>query len=187
MDYATLDDRTLIRSIAHARTEAFRALYARYSHLVFNIALAAIKDRRLAEEVTQDVFLSVWENAKTYREDQAKVSVWLTRIARNRVIDVLRWRHAHPEVPTADWAEVIPSAMHNTETPQKAVELTLQKERIRAAIAQLPDDQQHVLTLAYFQGYTQQEIAKLLNTPLGTVKTRIRLAMLKLRNVLQDE
>ena len=111
----------------------------------------------------------------------------MTRITRNRAIDVLRRRSAHPEQHTADWAELIPSEMHNTDTPQKAVELTSQKERVRAAIAQLPDDQKQMLKLAYFQGYPHREIAKLLNEPLGTVKTRIRLAMLKLRNVLQDE
>jgi RNA polymerase sigma-70 factor (ECF subfamily) len=187
VDYSTLDDSTLIRLVAHTKAEALSELYDRYSRLVFSLALAVIKDHALAEEITQDVFLRVWENAKTYKADQAKVSVWLTRITRNRAIDVLRQRSAHPEEHTADWAKVIPSEMHNTNTPQKAVELTSQKERIRAAIAQLPEDQKQALQLAYFQGYTHQEIAKLLNTPLGTVKTRIRLAMLKLRDVLQEE
>lgn len=173
--------------IAHAKTEALSELYDRYFRLVFSIALAVINDRSVAEEVTQDVFLRVWEHANTYKEDQAKVSIWLTRITRNRAIDVLRWHRAHSEQHTADWAKLIPSEMHNTETPQQAVELTLQKERVQAAIAKLPEEQKQVLKLAYFQGYTQQEIAKLLNTPLGTVKTRTRLAMLKLRELLQDE
>jgi RNA polymerase sigma-70 factor (ECF subfamily) len=187
VDYSVLDDNTLIRLIAHAKTEALSALYDRYSRLVFSVALAVVSDRALAEEVTQDVFLRVWENAKIYKEDQAKVRTWLTRITRNRAIDVLRLQSARPEQHTADWAELNPQAMYSNDTPQKAVELTLQKERVRAAIAQLPEEQKDVLKLAYFQGYTHREIAELLNEPLGTVKTRVRSAMLKLRNLLQDE
>ena len=187
MDYSNLDDSTLMRLIAHAKTDALSELYDRYFRQVFGLALAVIKDRALAEEITQDVFLRVWTNAKTYQEDQAKVSVWLMRIARNRAIDVLRGRKAHPEQQTIALEYSHPSERTSQDTPQKALELTLQKERIQAAVAQLPEDQQHVITLMYFHGYTQQEIADLLKTPLGTIKTRARLAMLKLRELLQDE
>ena len=187
MDYSNLDDSTLIRLIAHAKTDALSELYDRYFRQVFGLALAVIKDRALAEEITQDVFLRVWTNAKTYKEDQAKVSVWLMRIARNRAIDVLRGRKAHPEKQTIALEYSRPSEKTSHDTPQRALELTLQKERIQTAVAQLPDDQQHVVTLMYFHGYTQQEIADRLKTPLGTIKTRARLAMLKLRELLQDE
>jgi RNA polymerase sigma-70 factor (ECF subfamily) len=187
VDYSTLDDSTLMRLIAHAKTDALSELYDRYFRQVFGLALAVIKDHALAEEITQDVFLRVWANAKTYQEDQAKVSVWLMRIARNRAIDVLRGRKAHPEQQTIALEFSRPSEKASHDTPQKALELTLQKERIQAAVAQLPDDQQHVVTLMYFHGYTQQEIADRLKTPLGTIKTRARLAMLKLRELLQDE
>jgi RNA polymerase sigma-70 factor (ECF subfamily) len=187
VDYSNLDDNTLIRLIAHAKTDALSELYDRYFRQVFGLALAVIKDRALAEEITQDVFLRVWTNAKTYKEGQAKVSVWLMRIARNRAIDILRGRKAHPEQQRITLEQSRPSERTSHDTPQKALELTLQKERIQAAVAQLPEDQQHVVTLMYFHGYTQQEIADLLKTPLGTVKTRARLAMLKLRELLQDE
>jgi len=187
VDYTRLDDNTLIRLIAHAKPEALSVLYDRYCRLVFSVALNVVHDRASAEEITQDVFLRVWENAKTYKQDQAKVSIWLTRIARNRAIDVLRWHSVRPEQHTVDWADLTPQEMRNNDTPQKAVELTLQKERIRAAVAQLPEDQKRALKLAYFQGYTHQKVAELLGEPLGTVKTRIRLAMLKLRKLLQNE
>jgi len=187
VNYSTLDDGTLMRLIAHAKTDALSELYNRYFRQVFGLALAVIKDRALAEEITQDVFLRLWANAKTYQEAQAKVSVWLMRIARNRAIDVLRGRKAHPEHQTIALEDSRPSERTSHDTPQKALELTLQKERIQAAVAQLPEDQQHVVTLMYFHGYTQQEIADLLKTPLGTIKTRARLAMLKLRELLQDE
>jgi RNA polymerase sigma-70 factor (ECF subfamily) len=187
VDYSNLDDSTLMRLIAHAKTDALSELYDRYFRQVFGLALAVIKDHALAEEITQDVFLRVWANAKTYQEDQAKVSVWLMRIARNRAIDVLRGRKVHPEQQTTALEFSRPSEKASHDTPQKALELTLQKERIQAAVAQLPEDQQHVVTLMYFHGYTQQEIADRLKTPLGTIKTRARLAMLKLRDLLQDE
>jgi RNA polymerase sigma-70 factor (ECF subfamily) len=187
VDYSVLDDNTLIRLIARAKPEALSALYDRYRRLVFSVTLNVLGDRASAEEVTQDVFLRVWENAKTYKEEQAEVNIWLTRIARNRAIDVLRSRSTRQEQYTVDWAELNPQAMPSNDNPQKAAELTLQKERIRAAVAQLPEDQKHALKLAYFQGYTHQEIAELLGEPLGTIKTRVRLAMLKLRNLLQNE
>ncbi len=187
MDYSALDDNTLIRLIAHAKPEALSILYDRYCRLVFSVALNVVSDRISAEEITQDVFLRVWENAKTYKEAQAKVSTWLTKIARNRAIDVLRSYKARPEQHAVDWADLSPREIRNNNTPQKVAELTLQKERVRAAVAQLPEDQKHALKLAYFQGYTHREVAQLLGEPLGTVKTRIRLAMLKLRELLQDE
>ena len=110
------------------------------------------------------------------------------RIARNRAIDVLRGRQAHPELHPPDLENSRPSSERiSHETPQHVLELSLQQERIQTALAQLPDDQQQVVTLMYFQGYTQQEIAELLKTPLGTIKTRARLAMLKLRALLQGE
>jgi RNA polymerase sigma-70 factor (ECF subfamily) len=187
VDYSTLDDSTLIRLIAHAKTDALSELYNRYFRQVFGLALAVIKDRELAEEITQDVFLRVWAHAKSYQGGQAKANVWLMRIARNRAIDVFRGRKAHPEQQAIDLEYSPVSERTSHDTPQTALELTLQKERIQAAVAQLPDEQQRVVSLMYFQGYTQQEIADLLKTPLGTIKTRARLAMLKLRELLQDE
>ncbi len=187
MDYSTLDDSTLLQLIAHAKTDALGELYNRYFRQIFGLALAILKDPALAEEITQDVFLRVWTHAKTYHKDQAKVSVWMTRIARNRAIDAIRGRKAHPEhqAVALEHSPALERAIQDT--PQTALELALQQERIQAAVAQLPDDQHHVITLMYFQGYTQQEIADLLKTPLGTIKTRARLAMLKLRALLQDD
>ncbi len=187
MDYTRLNDIILIRLVAHAKTEALSVLYDRYYRLVFGVALNVVHDRALAEEITQDVFLRVWENATTYKEDLVKVKTWLLKIARNRAIDVLRSYRSRPERHAVDWAVLTPQEMHNTDNPQKAAELTLEKERIHAAIAQLPEAQKRALTLAYFQGYTHQEVAQQLDEPLGTVKTRIRRAMLKLRKLLQDE
>ncbi len=187
MDHSTLDDETLIRLIAHAQADALSALYDRYNRLVFSLALNVVGDYETAEEITLDVFTRVWERARTYRAEQAKVSTWLTSITRYRAIDELRRRGARPEQYSLEWAEVSPDAMPRVNGPETAAELALQRQRVRAALAELPEEQQQVLALAYFKGYTHREIAEALEQPLGTVKTRIRLAMQKLRETLQDE
>jgi RNA polymerase sigma-70 factor (ECF subfamily) len=187
VDYSTLDDVALIRLIVHTQAEALSELYDRYSRLVFSLALNSVGDPATAEEVTQDVFVRVWQRAKQYRAEQGKVSTWLTSIARNRAIDQLRRRSSRPEQHSVAWAEVSPQAMPAINGPERATERTMERERVRAAVAQLPEEQKRVLALAYFQGYTQSQIAKSLDLPLGTVKTRIRLAMEKLRHTLQDE
>ena len=188
MDYSTLDDTELIRLIAHARPEALSALYDRYGRLVFSLALRALGDQALAEEITQDVFFRIWEKAGTYRPEEAKVSTWLTSITRHRAIDVLRQRGVRPGLDHTEWTEtqlmVIPDG---ADSPEEVTERALQQELVRRAVALLPAEQSRVLALAYYQGLTHSEIATLCGEPLGTVKTRIRLAMQKLREILVDD
>ena len=187
MNDALRDDVTLIRLVAQAQTDALGELYDRYSRLVFSLALAIVGDRAAAEEITQDVFVRVWQRAGTYRADQAKVSTWLTAITRHHAIDILRRQNARPESNSVSWDQMPPQAASAAHDLEDRAELSLRRERIRAAVAQLPADQQQVLALAYFNGYTQQQIADALHQPLGTVKTRLRLAMQKLRQRLLAE
>jgi len=186
-DRISYDDETLIRHIAQAQVEAFGQLYDRYSRLVFSVAFAIVGDRATAEEITLDVFTRVWQRAGQYRADRAKVSTWLTHITRHHAIDVLRRRAARPEQYSVSWEEMPPGAQVSANSPDEAIEITMQRERVRAAIAQLPQDQKTALALAYFKGYTHSQIAKALELPLGTVKTRIRSAVQKLRRLLQDD
>lgn len=187
VDYSSLDDATLIDLIARARADALGELYDRYGRMVFSLAVNSVGDYRTAEEITQDVFVRVWQRAKSYRAERGKVSTWLTSIARHRAIDQLRRRGARPEQHTVAWAEGAPEALTASDDPQEAAQLAMEGERVRAAVAQLPEEQKQVLALAYFQGYTQQQIADALGQPLGTVKTRVRLAMKKLRVTLEPE
>jgi RNA polymerase sigma-70 factor (ECF subfamily) len=187
VNYSTLDDETLIGLVARANPEALSALYDRYSRLVFSLAFNSVGDQATAEEITLDVFTRIWEKAETYRPEQAKVSTWLTSITRYRSIDVLRRRGSRPEQYSVGWAEVPPDAMPRISGPEEGAELALKQERVRAAVGALPPDQQEALALAYFNGYTHRQIAEALAQPLGTIKTRIRLAMHKLREMLQDE
>lgn len=187
MEYSALDDETLIRQIAAARTEALGTLYDRYARLVFSLAYHAVGNYATAEEITQDVFTSIWEKAATYRPEQGKVSTWLTSITRYRAIDRLRRQRVRPEGHTTGWEEGETPDWPDGMRVEETVETSQERRRVRAAMAQLPREQQEALALAFFQGYTHQEIAALLNQPLGTVKTRIRMGMQKLRRLIEGE
>jgi len=186
-DYAKYDDEELIGLITQLREEALAQLYDRYSRLVFSLAFAIVNDRATAEEITLDVFMRVWQKAASYRSDQAKVSTWLTHIARHHAIDVLRRRAVRLDQFAVNWDDPLPNHESLELDPQGFAELSQQRERVQAALAQLPADQRQALVLAYFNGYTQREIADVLKQPLGTIKTRLRLAMQKLRDFLRDE
>lgn len=188
MDYQQLDDAALMGLIAREQPEALSALYDRYGRLIFSLAYNIVGDQATAEEVAQDVFLRVWENAASYRVEQAKVTTWITSITRYRAIDVLRRRKARPALATFSWHEVeIQTAPNQDHNPEQAAELAIQQHRVRAALADLPAEQREALVLAYFGGMSQSQVAEALQQPLGTVKTRIRLAMQKLRHRFSDE
>jgi RNA polymerase sigma-70 factor (ECF subfamily) len=125
--------------------------------------------------------------AATYRVEQAKVSTWLASIARYRSIDVLRQRGVRPEGQSIGLDDLNPGSEPKVDSPEGVAEKSLEHARVRAAVASLPKEQQLALQLAYFQGLSHSEIAERLDEPLGTVKTRIRLAMQKLREMLQDD
>jgi RNA polymerase sigma-70 factor (ECF subfamily) len=188
LNYITLDDKTLIALITRAQSDALDELYCRYNRLVFSLALNMVSDQATAEEITLDVFTRVWQKANTYRPEQAKVSTWLVSLTRHRAIDWLRRQKVRLDHRSLSWAEVNPESVPHTDSgPEQAVEMTLRQERVRTAVAQLPSEQQEALALAYFKGLTHRQIAETLDQPLGTVKTRIRLAMQKLRQTLQEE
>jgi RNA polymerase sigma-70 factor (ECF subfamily) len=187
VDYTRFNDQTLIHLITRSHQGALSELYDRYARLVFSVAASAVGDVDLAEEITQDVFLRVWERAETYIAAQGKVMAWIASIARNRSIDVLRRRRVRVEGHSVTWAEVETLDPPDDLRVEENVDLAQRQQRVRSAIAQLPPEQQQALALAYFKGYTHQEIAAALDEPLGTVKTRIRLAMQKLNKMLREE
>lgn len=186
-DYALDSDEKLVSLIAQAREQALAQLYERYNRLIFSLALAIVNDRETAEEITLDVFMRVWQKAWTYRPEQAKVSTWLTHIARHHSIDVLRRRAARLDQSAVHWEDAIRNVESSQPSPQESAELSLRRARIQAALARLPAEQKQALFLAYFGGYTQSQIAEILAQPLGTIKTRLRLAMQKLREFLKEE
>ena len=186
-DYSSVDDAALMRLVALSQEQALAQLYDRYNRLVFSLSLAIVQDRATAEEITLDVFMRIWQKAALYNPEQARVSTWLTHITRNHAIDVLRRRAVRPEHHSVELNEEAPRSEPAGPTPADSAEESLQRERIQSALSLLPADQRQVLFLAYFEGYTQSQIAETLHQPLGTVKTRMRLALQKLRDYLQAE
>jgi len=182
-----LDDPALIELIAKKEEDALGELYDRYNRLVFSVALNIVGGPGEAEEITLDIFTRVWEKADTYRPERAKVYTWLTRMTRNRSIDILRRENVRPLKHSVAWSEVIKEPKAEKDNPETAARITILQERVREAVASLPDNQKEALALAYFKGLSHSEIASKLNIPLGTAKGRIRSGMQKLRGLLQDE
>jgi len=176
-------DRSLIEAIVRHDESALKALYDRYGALVFTLALRRLGDRGLAEEVLQDVFLRCWEQARTYRPEAGGVSAWLFGITRNRAIDVRRSRQQQArrreEEYPADPSMLKDGAQHD------ASELVALRVTLQAALRALSPAQREAIDLAYYGDLSQSEIAKRLGEPLGTVKTRIRAGLERLRRTLQ--
>jgi RNA polymerase sigma-70 factor (ECF subfamily) len=179
-----LDDPSLIRLLTRRQVDAISELYNRYGRLVFSLAMNSIGDAAVAEEIVQDVFMRVWEKASTYDASIAKVSTWLTSITRHRVIDEFRRGKRRPDKVSVSWTDLSPEDAPYSSGPEEEVELSLQNKFVRKALNTLSIGEREALALAYFKGYSHSEIAEHLGIPLGTVKTRIRMAMQKLRLIL---
>jgi RNA polymerase sigma-70 factor (ECF subfamily) len=184
IDFSPVSDEGLLKAVVNGQSSALGALYDRYGRLVFSLAVNIINDASVAEEITQDVFLQVWKKSATYQVEHGKVAAWLTGITRNRAIDILRRNSSRPEGHRIDWALAVeePDIPDGNIPVENQVEQNQQGTHLRQAVSDLPPEQKQVLEMAYFFGMTQEEIAAQTGEPLGTVKTRIRLAMQKLRN-----
>jgi len=180
-------DSELLALITQKNEAALVELYDRYNRLVYSLAMSVVGEQASAEEVTLDIFTRVWEKAHTYQVERAKVYTWLTRMTRNRSIDHLRRESVRPMKYSLAWAEISKEPADNTDGPEAAVQLAIQRKRVREAVATLPDAQKEVIALAYFKGFSHSEIARELNLPLGTVKGRIRSAMVSLRTLIQEK
>jgi RNA polymerase sigma-70 factor (ECF subfamily) len=172
-----------LHAVAGRDERALASLYDRYHIILFGLLVRILNSREEAEDVLQEVFLQVWRRAADFDEQRGRPFTWLVTLARSRAIDRLRLLAARRRL--AD------SAARNTyDEVSDAAADTLhseQREIVQRALAELPEEQKLTLLLAYFEGLTQSEIAAKLSTPLGTVKTRMRSGMLKLRELLADQ
>ena len=183
---APADDELMV-GLAGGEIEALERLYDRYSSLVFSVGLRVLGDRQLAEDVTQDVFLRLWGRPWSYDPSRGRFRSWLMSVTRNRAIDERRRvvRRLRVEERGDDRAPELP-APDRFHDPQLEAVLAEERRAVREAMTRLPPPQREVIELAYFGGLTQVEIAAQTGEPLGTVKTRIRLGIQKLRDALKD-
>lgn len=191
--FAQMTDAALMVAVRAGDAAAFSALYDRYADLVFSASLRILGDRQLAEDTTQDVFIRVWQRPELFVAARGRFPGWLMSITRNRSVDELRSRGRRlrreasaPADSDDDLTADLPTEARSDD-PAWSAQLHDEQARVRAALREIPTEQRAALTMAYFQGLTQQEIAEALSEPLGTIKTRIRLGMQKLRRSLKDE
>src|SRR6476620_10124262 len=174
-------DRAVLVRLAEGELDALGDLYDRYKTMAYSIAYRITNDGTLAEDVVQEAFLGVWRNASRYVEGRGSVKTWLLSIVHHRAIDAVRRRRATVDLPERDDAP--PPAMRLPDVWGE-VSSNLDADEVRAALASLSDVQREALELAYFGGLTQTEIAERTGTPLGTVKSRMRLGLLAMREML---
>jgi RNA polymerase sigma-70 factor (ECF subfamily) len=171
-------DRVWIERVAAGDREAYSALYDRYASVMFGAALRLLRERREAEDLLHDVFLEVWRKAGDYDPARGSVRTWLLVRLRSRALD-RRKSVYHTRVVALE-----ERALEREEAPLGDPSMDLEREAVRRALRQLPEAQQAVLELAYYQGFSSSEIAARLGIPLGTVKSRVAGGMARLREAL---
>ena len=172
-----------MRAVARGDETALAAIYDRYRPILFGLILRILHDRQEAEDVLQEAFLQVWRRARDFDESRGRAFTWLVTIARSRALDRLRALGSRTRL-----ADEVAQAPHDNVAD--AAEDAVKSEQgtiVRQALAELPDEQRRALFLAYFEGLTQTEIAARLGDPLGTVKTRMRSGLTRLRELLRDK
>lgn len=176
-----ISDAELLSKIANGDENALAELYDRYRAILFGFLLRILHNRTEAEDILQEVFIQVWQRASNFDESRGKAFTWLVTLTRSRAIDRIRAldsRSRTVEQATREQSDVVSDAETDAILSQRS-------ETIRAALKNLSEEQRQVLLLAYFDGFSQTEISQRLNSPLGTVKTRMRNGMIRLRELLQ--
>ena len=183
------DDASILALVHSGDQRAMASLYDRYSRVVYSVALRVLRDPAAAEDVMQEVFMQIWRNPGSFANARGSTSArgsanargslggWLTVVARNRSIDTLRRKRPAVSVDDID----LPSSLNVADEAERSTLM----ERARITIQQLPREQRKTLEMAFFDGLTHSEIAEMTGDPLGTVKTRIRSALLTLRKAFQ--
>ncbi len=171
------EDEVLLRRVGNGDQQAMAEIFDRYGRLVYSVALRVLGDTGHAEDVLQDVFFKVWREPQTFLKDRGPLGAWLAVVARNRAIDALRRRK-----PSDSVENVVLTSRTNIAAE---IERDTLIEKIRGAMKILPQEQRLSMELAYFEGLSHSEIAAKTGDPLGTVKTRIRSALLSLRKALE--
>jgi RNA polymerase sigma-70 factor (ECF subfamily) len=170
-------DTELLERIQRGEDQAMSILFDRYSKIVYSVALRVLRDTAAAEDVMQEIFMQIWRSPNSFVAARGSLGGWLSVVARNRSIDTLRRKR-----PSEQIEDISLASPYNL---GDEAERNIMMERARAAVVLLPPDQRKTLEMAFFDGLTHSEIAEMTGDPLGTVKTRIRSALLTLRKGFQ--
>jgi RNA polymerase sigma factor (sigma-70 family) len=180
--HAHLSDEALVALVARGDEGAVSELYDRVGRIAYGLALRVLRDERLAEDAVQEAFLQAWRSAATFRAERAKASTWVLTLVHRRAVDLVRREERRQAEPLTD--ETVTG-----QTPQEtedAAWLRFERERVQAALRELPDVQREALELAYYGGFSQSELADRLGVPLGTIKSRMFAGLSRLRELLDD-
>jgi len=183
VDYAQARDEELVERLADRDERALERLYERYGRAVYSLVLKMLREPARAEEIAQEVFLKLWRRPSSYVAGRGTFATWLLSVAHHRTVDELRARR-HETLPLGDGANGTPELVDDAPDLAEHAWLREQRRAVRLALATLPVSQRQAIEMAYFMGLTQREIADRLGEPLGTIKTRMRLGMHKLRDCL---
>ncbi|MBI3765372.1 MAG: sigma-70 family RNA polymerase sigma factor [Ignavibacteriales bacterium] len=181
------EDIAMIQKIKQNQESALSELYDRYGQLLYSFVMRMLRSVEDAEDIVQDVFLQVWNKADSYEQTKGTVYTWLVTMTRNRAIDRLRSKGYKKHSREIDINSLIMVADEVPSNPHTKTVANESQQMVAGALKQLSVDQQQVLALAYYEGYSQSEIAAKLNVPLGTVKSRMRKGLMTMRSWLQEK
>jgi RNA polymerase sigma factor (sigma-70 family) len=179
-DLAHLSDEAVVALAARADDVAFAELYDRYGRVAYGLALRVLRDEALAEDAVQDAFLAIWRGASRFIPERGRASSWILTVVHRRAVDLVRRENRRRTEPFE--GEELAT---NEGSAEDVAWLRLERERVHAALQQLPDPQREALELAYYGGFTQSELAERLGQPLGTIKSRMFAGLGRLHELLE--
>jgi RNA polymerase sigma factor (sigma-70 family) len=177
-----LSDEALVALVARGDESALAELYDRVGRIAYGLAFRILREERLAEDAVQEGFLAVWRGAAGFRADRAKATTWILTLVHRRAVDLVRREERRRAEPLGEEA----ASVAGSETTEEAAWLRFERERVQAALEQLPDNQREAIELAYYGGFSQSELAERLGVPLGTVKSRMFAGLTRLRELLEE-
>ncbi len=174
----TYSEQELVTLLKQRESNAFEYLYDNYSAALYTVIVSILTDKEFANDILQEVFIKIWRQIQLYDEAKGRLFTWMINLTRNTSIDALRSKSYRNNRQNRELTEIVYKSSGTTNIQVNEIGL-------RKLVYKLKDEHKVLIDLAYFQGFTQEEISKILNIPLGTVKTRLRAAMMQLRQIVK--
>ena len=180
------EDVRLVLDVGNGDERALETVYDRYARRIYSLAMSVLKDEGLAEDAMQEVFSNIWQKAGSYRPEMSAPGTWIMSVAHHKIVDFYRSQRRTSDHTIRPEIETLLRLPDQNLSVEQEVERSFNARLVRAALLELPEEQSRPLYLSAWHGYSQSEIAKMLDIPLGTVKTRMRLGMQKLKAALEE-